>query len=223
MLTANSIYDQEWLAILKNPLESSWEQLLQDGYELKKGEHEDILELMLERSYDFDDITAAAEQWMEGYERAKAMELLLPAQETLTQALDQLLQQRYEAICKEAIREKELREKANTDETQNNHTRIFKDASDEHLDEILRDMLDQAPDKPPSLGKMRRQEIAILNWLRVNQFDPKNLPDPHSGKAGPKKAAYTELTKSNTDFAAKSAFKNAWDRLCSDDEIQFRA
>lgn len=66
-----------------------------------------------------------------------------------------------------------------------------------------------------------QQNNAILNWLKVNQYDPSKLPVPPSGKAGVKKLCRDALCESSKQlFSSESVFNTAWERLRAKGEIK---
>ena len=70
----------------------------------------------------------------------------------------------------------------------------------------------QTPAEPP---RMRAQETAILTELEKLGYSPKSLPRNDDGKSGAKAKAKTALAQDPL-FAAKTAFKRAWDQLRAD-------
>jgi hypothetical protein len=65
-----------------------------------------------------------------------------------------------------------------------------------------------------------RQQDSILDEIRRQGFEPQALPGYSFGKRGVKSAIRREL-KDSPLFKAKTAFKNAWDRLRDDDLIRY--
>jgi hypothetical protein len=76
----------------------------------------------------------------------------------------------------------------------------------------------QVPKEKPL---QRRQEEAIVDWLKANYDDIKLLPKPASGKPGPPAAAWKALQKTAELFKTKGIFEKAWARLLDFKEIQY--
>jgi hypothetical protein len=67
-------------------------------------------------------------------------------------------------------------------------------------------------------SKAALQDQAILNWLKMNNFQPAALPSREPGKKGPKAECRAQVTKAAALFSAKS-FDIAWERLRRSGEI----
>jgi hypothetical protein len=76
-----------------------------------------------------------------------------------------------------------------------------------------------ASEKTP-LGKQRRQEAAILEWLTSNGYEPKKLPRTEQGKAGVKAAVWAAMKEKSELFQSRGVFGKAWDRLRDFEDIQ---
>ena len=81
---------------------------------------------------------------------------------------------------------------------------------------------ENAPERPEhqqkKQPKWRQQEKAILAAITSLGHDPERLPKINAGKRGVKDAVKKSLA-GNDLFAAKTAFKKAWDGLLSDSKI----
>lgn len=75
-------------------------------------------------------------------------------------------------------------------------------------------------EKRKHVPKQRKQELAILDWLKEKYGNPKELPKPPKGKAGPRAAAWDAMKPETGLFQSKNTFEKAWDRLRASKEIQ---
>lgn len=70
-------------------------------------------------------------------------------------------------------------------------------------------------------SKTSAQDKAVLDELTKQGYEPKSLPTPPPGKAGPKAAVWDVLKENKKLFVSHNVFRRTWERLLRYKDIEY--